>query len=88
MQKATWSKSKDITSTPLLLTFKEKEPPRSIEIPGEQARNQVHEHYEQLISCKKYPNYGHTVIRYREQQRRLRGAATKDTTKISTPVPK
>ena len=32
-QKATWIKTKNTTSTPLLLTFKEKEPPRFKEIP-------------------------------------------------------
>ena len=38
VQKSTRLKTKISTSTPLLLTFKEKEPPRLIEIQGEQAK--------------------------------------------------
>ena len=34
VKKATWIKIKNIAFTPLLLTFKEKEPPIFIEIPG------------------------------------------------------
>ena len=41
VKKATWIKTKNINSTPLLLTFKEKEPSRFIEIPGEQAKTKV-----------------------------------------------
>ena len=47
-------------STPLLLTFKEREPPIFIEIPGEQAKTKIYEHYEILISCKKCLRCGHT----------------------------
>ena len=39
VQKSTWIKTKNTTSTTLLLTFKEKEPPRFIEIQGEQAKS-------------------------------------------------
>ena len=45
VQKATSMKTKNITSTPLLLTFKEKEPPRFIELPGEQAKINFTEYY-------------------------------------------
>ena len=38
VQKATCIKTKNTTSTPLLLPFKEKELPRFIENPGEQAK--------------------------------------------------
>ena len=43
VKKATWIKTKNITSTPLLLTFKETEPSRFIEIPGEIAKTEVFE---------------------------------------------
>ena len=39
VQKATWIKTKKITSTSLLRTFKEKESSKFIEFPGEQAKN-------------------------------------------------
>ena len=39
VKKATWIKTKNTTSTPLLQTFKGKEPPSFIENPGEQERS-------------------------------------------------
>ena len=54
-------KNQKLTSTPLLLTFKEKEPPRFVEIPVEQAKIKVYEYYEKPMSCKTCLGYGHTV---------------------------
>ena len=61
VKKATQKKTKNITSTPLLLNFKEKEPPRFIQMPGEQAKTIVYKYYERSMSCKTYLRYGHTV---------------------------
>ena len=61
VQKSTWIKTKNTTSTPVRLTFKEKEKPRFIEIPGEQAKTKVHELYERPMSCKTCLRYGHTL---------------------------
>ena len=66
MKKATWIKTKNITSTPLLLTFKEKEPPTFIQIPREQAKTKVYEYYQRPMSCKKCLRYGHTLKRCHE----------------------
>ena len=54
-------KNKNITFTPFLLTFKEREPPGFLEIPEEQAKTKVYEFYERPMSCKKFLKYGHTV---------------------------
>ena len=67
VHKATGIKTKNITSTPLLLTFKEKEPPIFIEIPGEQAKTKVYEYSERPMNCKTCLRYGHTVKRCREK---------------------
>ena len=81
---ATWITTKNITSTPLLLTFKEKEPPRFIKIPGEQAKTKVYEYCERPTICKKcLKTWAHS-----EQERRVRDAVNKDTKKISAPVRK
>ena len=66
VKKATWIKTKTITSTPLLLTFKEKEPPMIIENLGEQAKTKVYEYYERPRNCKTCLKYGHTVKIYHE----------------------
>ena len=39
VKKATWITTKNISSTQLLLTFKEKEPPRFIDMPGKKNKN-------------------------------------------------
>ena len=44
VQKSNLDKTKSITSTPLLLTFKEKEPPKFLEIPGDQTKTKVYEY--------------------------------------------
>ena len=62
MKKATWIKPK----TSLLLTFKEKEPPRCIEIPGEKAKTKVYVFYERPMRCETCLRYGHTVKRWHE----------------------
>ena len=67
VQETTWIKTTNITSTPLLLTFKEKEPPRFKEIPREHADTKVYEYYEKPMSCKKCLKYGHTVKKYCEK---------------------
>ena len=61
VQIATRIKTKNTTFTPLLLTFQDKEPPRFIETQGEQAKTEVYEYFERLMSCKKYLRYGHTL---------------------------
>ena len=71
VNKATWLKTRNLTSTPLLLTFKEKEPQRFIKIPGEQAKSKAYEYYERPMSYKTCLRYGHTVKRCHEQGRRL-----------------
>ena len=43
VQKRTWIKTRNITSTPLLLIFKENKPPRFIVFPGEQAKTKVYD---------------------------------------------
>ena len=52
VKKATWLTTKNISFTLLLLTFKEKETPIFIEIPGEQAKTEVFEYFERPMSCK------------------------------------
>ena len=66
VKKITWIKTKNITSTPLLMTFKDKEPLRFIEIPGEQAKTEAYDYFERPISYKKCLKYGHTVSRCHE----------------------
>ena len=61
VQKATLIKIKNTTSTQLLLTFKEKEPPKFKEIPGKQVKTKVHEYYERPTSCRTCVRCGHTV---------------------------
>ena len=61
VQKATWITTKNITFAQLPLTFKEKEPPIFIEIPGEQAKTEVSEYYERPMSSNTCLRYGHTV---------------------------
>ena len=51
VKNAIWMIIKNTTSTPLLLTFKEKEPPRFIETPREQAKTKVYEFHERPMSC-------------------------------------
>ena len=63
VKKATWITTKNISSTPLLLTFKEKEPPIFKEIPEEQAKTKVYEYFERPMSCKTFLKYGHTAKR-------------------------
>ena len=65
VQKATWIKTKNITSTPLLLTFKEKYPPIFFEIPGEQAKTKVFEKYRRPMRYEKCLKYGHPVNKCR-----------------------
>ena len=67
VQKAPWIKNKKATSTQLLLTFKEKEPPRFIKIPRGQVKTKVYEYNEKLICCKTCVRYGHTVRGYRDK---------------------
>ena len=60
-KKATWITTKNIPSTPLLLTFKEKIPPKFTEIPGEKAKTKVFEYFERPMTCKICLKYGHTA---------------------------
>ena len=46
VQKATCIKTKNNTSTPLLLIWNENEPPIFIEIPGQQTKTKVYGYYE------------------------------------------
>ena len=62
VQKAIWMKTKNIISILLIPTFKEKEPPKFKEVPEEQAKTKVYEHYERPMSCKS----GHAVKRSNE----------------------
>ena len=48
VQKSTWNKVQDLTSTPLLLTFKEKYPLRCIDIPEEWTNTKVYEYNENV----------------------------------------
>ena len=61
VKKATWMTTKNISSTPLLLTFKEIEPPRFIKILGEQAKTNVFDYFETPMSCKTCLKYEHTA---------------------------
>ena len=58
VQQVTWIKSKNVTFNPLLLTFKEKEPPSFIEIPGEQAKPKIYKHYERHWAARNVFNMG------------------------------
>ena len=66
LKKATWIPTKNISSTPFLLTFKEKEPPRFIEILGEQAKTKVFEYFERPRSCKTCLKFEHTAKKCHE----------------------
>ena len=67
VQKAIWIKTKNPNSTPLLLTFRENEPPRFLNIPGESAKTKVYEYFERPMNCKKCLEYSHTVKNCRKQ---------------------
>ena len=58
--------NKNFTSSPFLLTFKEKEEPRFIEIPGEQAETKANDYYDRPMSCMTCLKNGHTVNGCRE----------------------
>ena len=77
-------KAKNITSTPLLLTLKEKEPPRFTEIPGEQAKTKIFGCFGRPMSCKTCLRYGHIVKKCHETIATC--ARCSCTTKISAPA--
>ena len=54
-------KNKNTTSTPLLLSFKRKEPLKFIKVPGEQAKLKVMIIMKDQLSCKTCARYEHTV---------------------------
>ena len=70
VQTATWIKTRNNTSTSLLLTFKEKEPPIFIEIPGEQAKIKVFEYYARQIwvHSEKMPWNNSCVCKVQQQR--------------------
>ena len=67
VQKATWITPKNPNSTPLLLTFRENEPPRFLNIPGESAKTKVYEYFERPMNCRKCLEYSHTHKNCRKQ---------------------
>ena len=52
VQKSTWFITKNQTSTSTLITFKEKEAARFLDILREQAKIKLYDYYERPISCK------------------------------------
>jgi len=52
VQKAFWIKTKNITATPLILTFREKEPPKFLNILGEKSKTKVYEYFERPMMCQ------------------------------------
>ena len=52
-KKTTLITTKNISSTLILLNFKEKEPPRFIEITGEEAKTKIFEDFERPMRCAK-----------------------------------
>ena len=88
VQKATLIKTKAITSTPPILTFKEKELPRFIEVPGEQVKTKVFDYYERPMSCKTCLRYGYTAKRCRETIATCTRCSCQGHNKDSAPVPK
>ena len=63
VQKAFWIQTKNITATPLILTFREKEPPKFLNIIGEQSKTKVFEYFERPMMCQDCLDYGHTTKR-------------------------
>merc|ERR1719259_523039 len=66
VQKAFWIKTKNNTATPLILTFREKEPPKFLNILGEQTKTKVYEYFDRPMMCQDCLEYGHTAKRCRE----------------------
>ena len=62
-QNAFWIKTKNITAMPPILTFREKETPKFLNIIGEQSKTKVFEYFERLMMCQVYLDYGHTAKR-------------------------
>lgn len=60
-QKATWIKSRNPLSTPLLLTLNMDEPPLYLNIVGEQGKTRVYEYLPKPMVCKICIEYGHTA---------------------------
>ena len=57
---AHWIKTKNMKATAFLATFKGKNIPQYISIPGEQAKTKLYEHIPNPIRCNKCQSYGHT----------------------------
>ena len=67
MKKATLITTRNISFTPLPLSFKEKEPQSFIKIPGEQEKTKVFEYSERPMSCKTCLEFGHTAKKFHEK---------------------
>ena len=51
VQKTFWIQTKNITATPQILTFRKKEPPKFLNIDGEQSKTKVFECFERPMMC-------------------------------------
>jgi len=63
VQKAFWIETKNITATPLILTYREKEPPKFLNIIVEQSKTKVFDYFERPMMCQDCLDYGHTAKR-------------------------
>ena len=63
IQRATWIKSKNSKSIPLLLIFNKQEIPAYISIPGESALTKVYQYKNKPLLCQRCMNYGHSYKR-------------------------
>ena len=77
---ATWIKTKNINSTPFLITFAQSTLPTQIHIPGEQSATQVYRYRPRPLFCLQCLEYGHTNKRCNNAVRcRMCGGTHKST---------
>jgi len=65
-KKAFWIKTKNVSATTLLMTFREKRPPKFLNILGEQSKTKVYEYFDRAMMCQNCLEYGHTTNRCHE----------------------
>lgn len=65
---AKWIKTKSKTTKPLLLSFRNRDPPAFLNIPGEKAHTRVTEYKDKPMICKNCQNYGHSLKYCSEEQ--------------------
>ena len=77
---ATWIKTKNIDSTPCLMTFAQSSLPTQIQIPGEQSLTQVYRYGPRPLFCLQCLAYAHTNNRCNNAVRfRMCGSSDKST---------